>query len=101
LAEGIGVGFTNAMAGVNKEIAKSLPTDLNIDGSYNGSSSISSPSGTSSELNELRGLILELAKRPVALNINSKEFARATTPDISTEMASLNNVGSRKVGRRK
>lgn len=34
----------------------------------------------------------------IVLNINSKEFARATAPDLSTEINTLNKSGARKVG---
>jgi len=108
-AEGYGNGFGLGMVDVNKEIANTLPTDIElgkIKGSYStsiNSDSISNDSKANLDNNEtkLSELIRTISDRPVNLFIDGKKFAYATAQDMSNELAVLSNSGLRKVGVRR
>jgi methyl-accepting chemotaxis protein len=99
LGAGLAIGIENSAADVNramgvlnKEISLD-PINASVNTSINGSSSTGGL-----DLGSLVSAITSLANRPITLSINGREFATATSGDMSIALNSLNKSGARQMG---
>jgi len=93
MAQGMSIGFADEMKNTTENMTNAIPTDLDMSGSYNTSSS-SSLSGDG----KVMDLIIALANKTAVFNLNTKTFASATASDISTELAVIKNNNGRGKG---